>query len=87
MEGRLLLSVLWSGWRAVANAKGPVHVPGMPAHDIRDRWNRVRRYAEASTHVVPGNVVRYQHEAGRECAGSSEGTRTGKLPNGMDVAA
>jgi hypothetical protein len=66
-------------WQDVGSACQLVPVFEMQRSDICDGWHRVPGYAEASRHLVPGDVVRDQPEEWCQRAGLAASPRTGQL--------
>jgi transposase-like protein len=64
------MSVL-RGHGGMADSAGPIAVRGMPAANVGNRGNDLRRYAEAVAALVPGDVVRDEPEARGQCVGGA----------------
>ena len=64
-------------WQVVGSACHLVPVFEMQLSDVSDGWHRVPGYAEASRHLVPGDVVCDQPEEWRQRAGFAASSRIG----------
>ena len=72
---------------ACTGAANTVSLRELRTAEFGDGRNDFPRHADAVAHVVSSNVVGNQPEDGCECTGPSAGLGSGKLRNGVELAA